>query len=63
MGGTPWEIRDRYIENSPVFYLDRVQTPLLLFHGALDSATPAFMSEEMFVGLRRLKKTGHVCQI
>ncbi len=56
MGGTPWEIRDRYIENSPMFYLDRVQTPLLLFHGALDSATPAFMSEEMFVGLRRLKK-------
>ena len=56
MGGTPWEIRDRYIENSPIFYLDRVQTPLLLFHGALDSAMPAFMSEEMFVGLRRLKK-------
>ena len=57
MGGTPWEMRDRYIENSPMFYLDRVQTPLLLFHGALDSATPAFMSEEIFVGLRRLKKS------
>lgn len=56
MGGTPWEMRDRYIENSPMFYLDRVQTPLLLFHGALDSAMPAFMSEEIFVGLRRLKK-------
>ena len=56
MGGTLWEMRDRYIENSPMFYLDRVQTPLLLFHGALDSAMPAFMSEDMFVGLRRLQK-------
>ena len=56
MGGTPWEMRDRYIENSPVFYLDCVQTPLLLFHGALDDAIPAFMSEEIFVSLRRLKK-------
>ena len=56
MGGTPWEMRDRYIENSPAFYLDRVQTPVLLFHGALDNAMPAFMSEEIFVGLRRLKK-------
>jgi len=25
MGGTPWEYRDRYIENSPIFYLNEVQ--------------------------------------
>jgi Prolyl oligopeptidase family len=24
MGGTPWEHRERYIENSPVFYFDRM---------------------------------------
>src|SRR5260370_14965156 len=34
MRGTPWEVRDRYIENSPLFYLDRVQSPLLIVQGS-----------------------------
>ena len=54
MGGTPWEHRTRYIENSPAFYLDRVRTPLLIVHGAEDSACSPFLAEEIFVGLRRL---------
>jgi len=56
MGGTPWQFRDRYIENSPIFYLDRVQTPLLIIHGAIDDAVPSFLADEIFVGLRRLEK-------
>ncbi len=56
MGGTPWQFRDRYIENSPVFYLDRVQTPLLIVHGSRDRAVGAFLGDQVFVGLRRLGK-------
>ena len=56
MGGTPWQYRDRFIENSPVFYLDRVQTPLLITHGSKDNAVPPFLGDEIFVGLRRLGK-------
>lgn len=56
MGGTPWEQRERYIENSPVFYLDRIQTPLLIIHGTLDDAVPISQTAELFVGLRRLGK-------
>jgi len=56
MRGTPWEIRERYIENSPIFYLDRVQTPLLIVHGAEDGATAPFLADEVFVDLRRLGK-------
>lgn len=56
MGGTPWQYRDRYIENSPLFYLDRVQTPLLIIHGGLDTTVPHQQAEEVFVGLRRLGK-------
>lgn len=56
MGGTPWERRDRYLENSPIFFLDRVETPLLILHGAQDSSVPPFLAEEIFVGLRRLGK-------
>lgn len=54
MGGPPWEFPDRYIKNSPVFYLDKVKTPLLINQGGMD-VTP-FQSEEAFVGLRRLGK-------
>jgi dipeptidyl aminopeptidase/acylaminoacyl peptidase len=56
MGGTPWQYRDRYIENSPIFYLDRVQTPLLIIHGTLDNGVPISATDEVFVGLRRLGK-------
>ena len=54
MHGTLWEFPQRYIENSPVFYLDKVETPLLLIQGTEDFA-PA-QAEEMFSGLRRLGK-------
>jgi len=56
MGGTPWEFRERYIENSPFFYLDRVETPLLLIHGSEDTASAPFNADQVFVGLRRLGK-------
>jgi dipeptidyl aminopeptidase/acylaminoacyl peptidase len=56
IGGTPWQFRDRYIENSPIFYLDRIETPLLLVHGAADTAVHSFLADEVFVGMRRLGK-------
>ena len=54
MGGTPWEFRDRYLENSPYLYLDRVKTPLLIIHGGKDDAVPPYLADEVFSGLRRL---------
>jgi dipeptidyl aminopeptidase/acylaminoacyl peptidase len=56
MGGPPWEFRDRYIENSPVFYFDRVVTPLLIVHGTEDISVAPFLGDEVFVNLRRLGK-------
>jgi len=56
MGGPPWEYRESYIENSPIFYLNRVETPLLVVHGAQDAASAPFLGDELFVGLRRLGK-------
>lgn len=54
MGGPPWEQMRRYLENSPIFYLDRVTTPLLILHGDRDAAVPPQQADEVFVGLRRL---------
>jgi dipeptidyl aminopeptidase/acylaminoacyl peptidase len=56
MGGTPWQFRERYIENSPLFYFDRVETPLLIVHGAEDKTVAPFLGDQVFVTLRRLGK-------
>jgi dipeptidyl aminopeptidase/acylaminoacyl peptidase len=56
MGGTPWEVRDRYIANSPVYYFDRIKTPLLMLQGTEDPAVAVFLGDEVFVDLRRLGK-------
>jgi dipeptidyl aminopeptidase/acylaminoacyl peptidase len=54
--GSPWSFRNRYLENSPSLFLDRVETPLLIVHGSADTAVSPFLAEEVFVGLRRLGK-------
>jgi dipeptidyl aminopeptidase/acylaminoacyl peptidase len=54
IGGPLWQFRDRYVENSPLFYLDRSETPLLIVHGSNDTTVPSFLGDEMFVALRRL---------
>jgi dipeptidyl aminopeptidase/acylaminoacyl peptidase len=56
MGGDPWEYRDRYIENSPALYFDRVETPVLVVHGGNDTEVAPFLADEVFVTLRRLGK-------
>jgi dipeptidyl aminopeptidase/acylaminoacyl peptidase len=56
MGGTIWDRRAAYIENSPFLYLDRVESPLLMIHGSEDQTVPAFLADQTFVGLRRLGK-------
>ncbi len=56
MGGTPWQFRERYIENSPIFYLDRIETPLFIVNGSADTVVPSFLGDQVFVGLRRLGK-------
>ena len=56
LGGAPWEFPSRYLENSPIFYLNRVETPLLIVHGAEDTTVVPSLADEVFVGLRRLGK-------
>jgi dipeptidyl aminopeptidase/acylaminoacyl peptidase len=56
MGGTPWQFRQRFLDNSPIFYLNRVETPLLIVHGVLDVTVSPTLADEVFVDLRRLGK-------
>ena len=56
MGGAPWDDIDRYVRNSPLFYVAAVETPILLIHGDLDSAVPVTQTEEFFSALSRSGK-------
>jgi dipeptidyl aminopeptidase/acylaminoacyl peptidase len=56
IGRSLWENRDLFIENSPVFYADRIQTPLLLMAGDEDGAVPWEQSIELYLAMRRLGK-------
>jgi dipeptidyl aminopeptidase/acylaminoacyl peptidase len=47
---------DLYIENSPVFHADKVQTPILIMHNDADGAVPWYQGIEFFSDLRRLDK-------
>jgi dipeptidyl aminopeptidase/acylaminoacyl peptidase len=47
---------DLYLENSPLFHLERVTTPLFIMHNDQDDAVPWYQGIELFVGLRRLQK-------
>ncbi len=56
-GGSLWANRESFLENSPVFRLERVTTPVLLIHGGADRAVAPHLADETFVALRRLDKT------
>lgn len=56
IGATMWEAPELYKENSPVFFADKVQTPLLIMHNDKDGAVPWYQGIEYFMALRRLQK-------
>ncbi len=56
IGGTPWEYPMRYIENSPIYNMDKVNTPILIMHNDKDGHVPWYQGIEYFTALRRLGK-------
>ena len=62
IGSTLWESQDRFIVNSPIFYADKVTTPLLLMNNKMDRTSPFGQGVEMFLALRRLNKKAWLLQ-
>jgi dipeptidyl aminopeptidase/acylaminoacyl peptidase len=56
IGGTLWDRPMNYIENSPLFYANRVETPLMMTHNDADGAVPWYQGIEFYTALRRLNK-------
>ena len=56
IGATLWQKPQLYMQNSPIFYLPNVATPLVIMHNDNDGAVPWYQGIELFTGLRRLNK-------
>lgn len=56
IGGTLWDKPLQFIENSPIFWVPKINTPLLLMHNDADGAVPWYQSIEFITALRRLDK-------
>ena len=60
IGGSLWDYPLRFLDNSPIFRADRVETPLLMLHNDEDDAVPWYQGIEYFLALRRLGKEAYL---
>ncbi len=56
IGGTPFDSFLKYVENSPVFHVDNIHTPLMIMSNDKDGAVPHTQGIEMYSAMRRLNK-------
>lgn len=56
IGATIWDKPELYIENSPLFHLPKVKTPLVIMSNDADGAVPWYQGIEYFTAMRRLSK-------
>ncbi|WP_340114344.1 alpha/beta hydrolase family protein [Maribellus mangrovi] len=56
IGKSIWEAPLRYLENSPLFTADKIETPILIMHNDDDGAVPWYQGIEFFIALRRMGK-------
>lgn len=56
IGGPIWEYPLRYLENSPIFTADKINTPVLILSNDKDGAVPWYQGIEFYTAMRRLGK-------
>jgi dipeptidyl aminopeptidase/acylaminoacyl peptidase len=60
IGANLWEAPMLYLENSPVFRANQIQTPLLMIHNDADDAVPWYQGIELYLAMRRLRKEAYL---
>ncbi|MCI0523114.1 MAG: prolyl oligopeptidase family serine peptidase, partial [Bacteroidales bacterium] len=56
IGASIWEAPHLYWENSPLFAIDKIETPILIMANDMDDAVPWYQGIEFFIAMRRLGK-------
>jgi dipeptidyl aminopeptidase/acylaminoacyl peptidase len=62
IGKNLWDGLDLYIENSPLFYVPEVKTPILIMSNDKDGSVPWWQGIEFFTALRRCGKRAWMLQ-
>jgi dipeptidyl aminopeptidase/acylaminoacyl peptidase len=60
IGAPPWIKSLQFVENSPIFWVEKVNTPYLTIHNDEDDAVPWYQGIEFFSALRRLGKEAYM---
>jgi dipeptidyl aminopeptidase/acylaminoacyl peptidase len=60
IGAPPWDAPLQFIENSPIFWIKKIQTPYLTIHNDEDDAVPWQQGIEFFTAMRRLGKEAYM---
>lgn len=56
-GKDPWDNLQVIMEKSPITYIKNIKTPLLLLQSEEDYRCPIEQAEQLFIGLKKLKRT------
>lgn len=59
----PWNRKDIYVDQSPLFNADKITTPMLLLHGSVDTNVPLGESIQMYQALKLLGKDVDFVQV
>lgn len=62
-GSYPWNNPKMYVEQSPLFSADKINTPLMLLHGTVDTNVPMGESIQMYTALKLLGKDVEFIQV
>jgi dipeptidyl aminopeptidase/acylaminoacyl peptidase len=60
IGAPPWDAPLQFIENSPIFWIERINTPYLTIHNDQDDAVPWTQGIEFNTAMRRLGKEAYM---
>ncbi len=59
----PWNRKDIYVDQSPLFQADKVNTPILLTHGTSDTNVPPGESYQFYTALKILGKEVEMLEV
>ncbi|MDZ7330524.1 MAG: S9 family peptidase [candidate division KSB1 bacterium] len=59
----PWNRKDIYIGQSPLFHADKIKTPLLLLHGSDDTNVPPGESRQLYTALKLLGREVELIEV
>ncbi len=60
IGAAPWDAPLQFIENSPIFWVEKIHTPYLTIHNDADGAVPWYQGIEFNMAMRRLGKEAYM---